>query len=81
MRLSVAKEVKTKDKTPQGAYGNFVPGMALKCLIDGKESVNLVAMHDTSGQISYNFFKHSFTNSFPISEPSDAALKLLAGAF
>lgn len=81
LRLSVAKETKLKDKSPHGAYGNFVPGMALKCFINGLESVNLVAMYDTSGQYSYNFFKHPFTNSFPISEPSDYPLKLLAGAF
>ena len=66
-RLSVAKEVDEDNKV-------IVPGMGLKFLRDGMESVNLVAMHSLDGQKSWNFFKNHFSNhigsgslsSFPI---------------
>lgn len=46
----------------------FTPGMALKFLVDGKTSVNVVAMQSLMGQKSdTNFFRHAFTNE--VAEP------------
>lgn len=37
------------------------PGYGLKCLIDGKPSANMLAMHRLEGQASYNFFANRWS--------------------
>lgn len=44
---------------------NTTPGMGLKFLRDGIDSVNLVAMYSVDGQDSWNFFKNDFSNHIP----------------
>lgn len=78
IRFSTAQGANTKKSSPEGAYDNFVPGIALKVLVDGDKSQNLVAMFDTVGQNSWNFFKHDFSNNFDINK--DTPFKLLAVA-
>lgn len=44
----------------------FTPGVAFKFLLDGKPSLNVVAMHSLMGQKSdTNFFRHPFSNEVP----------------
>lgn len=81
IRLSAASAYKTDNGSPDGAHDNFVPGMAIKILVDGEPSVNFVAMHSTSGQRSWNFFEHPFTNSFQIDPDSSLQKVLLARRF
>lgn len=57
LRLSAAKPYNPKKSTADEAYRNFAPGIALKFLIDGRNSENLVAMFDTMGQKSWNFLR------------------------
>jgi len=66
VRLSLAKEADKDDTTT-------VPGMGLKFLRDGMDSVNLVAMHSLDGQESWNFFKHDFSNHIG----SDSSLSMI----
>eukprot|EP01087_Luapelamoeba_hula_P012443 TRINITY_DN346_c0_g1_i1.p1 TRINITY_DN346_c0_g1~~TRINITY_DN346_c0_g1_i1.p1 ORF type:complete len:348 (-),score=63.61 TRINITY_DN346_c0_g1_i1:63-1106(-) len=65
IRFSLAKE---PDYTaPRG----FAPGIGLKVLIDGRPSVNVVAMYNLAGQEnSHNFFAHDLTNHVPRPDPS-----------
>jgi hypothetical protein len=58
VRLSFAAEPNAKEK-------NTTPGMGLKFLRDGMDSVNLVAMYSVDGQDSWNFFKNDFSNHIP----------------
>ena len=59
--------------------GNFIPGMGLKLLIDGRPSANLHVMNRLDGQgENKNFFEHTFTNDLP---KPNFALELLAVAF
>jgi len=53
-RLSQAKE-------PAPPSPGTAPGMGLKCLRDGIDSANFVAMWSVNGQDSWNFFKNDFT--------------------
>lgn len=81
LRLSCASEYNTKKGTPEGALENFIPGLAFKVLVDNADSRNVVAMYDTDGQESWNFFENDFTNSFEISPNPSAAKKQLASKF
>jgi hypothetical protein len=81
LRISIAKKYDTKKSSPDGAFNNFAPGISFKCLISGKVSSNLVAMFDTMGQHSWNFFKNKFTNAFRINKKPLLANKLLANNF
>src|SRR5690606_33458375 len=81
IRLSVAREPKVKEITPQSALGNFIPGMSIKFLVDGLPSTNLVALQSTSGQESWNFFKQPLTSQFDISENQDLTTKLIDRKF
>ena len=46
--------------------GSFIPGAAVKLLVDGNPSQNLVVMHSLDGQgDDRNFFKHALTNVLP----------------
>ncbi len=56
--------------------GAFVPGIAVKFLIDGKPSRNFVAMYSLDGQPSFNFFENEFSNIVP---PIKGALLRIAG--
>ena len=56
-----------------------VPGIGIKFLVDGKPSLNFVAMYSLDGQPTYNFFANSFTTV--ISPPSSGVLKILGAAF
>jgi hypothetical protein len=58
----------------------FIPGMAIKMLIDGKPSVNLHVMNSLEGQgKNRNYFAKVFANQYP--EPKGGPLKLLAKVF
>jgi hypothetical protein len=41
--------------------------MALKCMIDGKESVNLVTTVNRDGQNSWNVFENAMSTHIPLS--------------
>jgi hypothetical protein len=59
---------------------NFTPGMAVKILINGKPSINLIAMFSVNGQgKNKNFFEKVFTNYIPPAQ--GIVLKALAIAF
>ena len=81
VRLSTAKDFDTSKTKPQGAYGNFVPGMAIKFLRDGIHSTNILAMKSVMGQNSWNFFYHDFTNDFDLPSDADMSLQLLSRKF
>jgi len=83
IRLSIAKQPDTSKTRPEQAKGNFVPGMAFKCLRTGVPSANLQAMFSVVGQPSWNFFKNDFTHDFPFPnmEDVDFAGKSLASKF
>jgi len=68
-RLSLAKEPPS-----------YTPGMALKLLVDGKPSENLLVMDSLDGQgENYNFFAKSFSNI--IAGPTNPLLQAIAIAF
>lgn len=54
----------------------FIPGMGLKLLIDGKESVNLMTMNSLDGQNNSRFFAESFTNDLPQPEVREETKKM-----
>jgi hypothetical protein len=59
---------------------NFIPGMALKFLIDKSYSLNILAMHNLEGQgVNHNWFAHDFSNIIP--EPQSIALKTIGWFF
>lgn len=62
-RMSLAGE-------PNTAKLNTAPGMGLKCVRDGMDSGNFVAMYATDGQESWNFFKNEFKNHIHQSSPA-----------
>ncbi|KAL4453151.1 hypothetical protein ABPG74_015382 [Tetrahymena malaccensis] len=66
IRFSVAKEPHYTKKQAKYAYDNFVPGFALKFLIDGQPSANLFAIYGMNGVDSYNFFDKDFSTHIPI---------------
>jgi len=68
-RMSQAKEPDSKKKF-------LTPGMGLKCLRDGVDSGNLVAMFSVDGQESWNFFQNDFVTHIP---ESSVALNLTFG--
>jgi len=57
-RLSFAKE-------PNVKKANTTPGMGVKCLRDGMDSANFVAMYSIDGHESWDFFAVDFTNHIP----------------
>jgi hypothetical protein len=65
LRLSLAKKP-IHNPCTEGAHQNYIPGISLKFLRDGIPSGNILAMYSTSGQYSWNPFKHDFTNVFKI---------------
>jgi hypothetical protein len=73
-RLSLAK---------QG--GIFTPGMAIKLLVDGESSTNIISMYSLEGQTlrngesDNNFFSNAFSNI--IDPPKSSILKILGNAF
>lgn len=68
VRLSVAA-------SPE-SVGSFTPGMGLKLLIDGQQSVNVTVMYSLDGQgANTNFFANNFSNRIP--EPKSLTLKIL----
>jgi hypothetical protein len=81
IRLSVAIKPDTSKATPEGAIKNFIPGIAIKFLVDGKPSENLVAMWSTSGQASWNFFKFDLTPQFDIPDETDDKDKFVSTKF
>jgi hypothetical protein len=63
-----------------GPPKNFTPAIALKLLVDGNPSVNMVAMYSVDGQgDNQNFFEHPFSNKIPAADTF--ATKLLEKAF
>lgn len=81
IRFSIAKKSDPTKTSAEGAYGNFVPGISMKFLVDGHPSSNLMAMYSTHGQPSWNFFWGDFTNSFRIPDDSAKDEKALAAKF
>ncbi|EAR87006.1 peroxidase, putative (macronuclear) [Tetrahymena thermophila SB210] len=79
IRFSLAKEPDYTHKQSIDAHDNFVPGIALKFLIDGQPSANLFAMHGVNGVYSYNFFDLDFNNHIP--QPEGLQLKVVADKF
>ena len=68
-RLSLAKEPPS-----------YTPGMALKLLVDGRPSENILVMNSLDGQgENYNFFAKNFSNIIP--GPSNPLLSALAFSF
>lgn len=68
MRMSVASN-------PDPTVLNLRPGMGLKFLRDGMESVSMVAMYQVAGQDSWNFFAHDWSNHVDsVTDPSLAGL-------
>jgi hypothetical protein len=64
---------------PEGSF-SFTPGIALKFLVDGKQSLNIFAMDSLDGQgKNRNYFAKTFSNELHF--PKNPALKLLARAF
>lgn len=56
--------VRLSSTTNPETYGYVSPSMALKFLIDGGDSANLVSMYGLDGQPDeWNFFQHTFTNN------------------
>jgi len=56
-----------------------VPGIGVKFLVDGRPSLNFVAMYSLDGQPSYNFFANEFSTF--INPTTSGPLKILAAAF
>lgn len=83
IRLSAAALYKPEKSKPEEAWENFVPGMSWKFLRSNDFSRNTVAMFNTEGQYSWNFFAHNFTNSFSIEkkEKTPLAKRFLARRF
>lgn len=52
-------------KEPNPKVKHLTPGMGFKCLRDGIDSGNFVAMFSVDGQDSWNFFKNSFVTHIP----------------
>lgn len=60
--------------------GSYLPGLALKILVDHKPSVNFHAIYSLDGQEEYkNFFRNSFSTH--ISAPNSLALRILLSKF
>ncbi len=65
---------------PFGSTGSFVPGMAVKLLVDGQPSKNMHVMQRLEGQgDNRNFFLHTFTNKLP--EPTEKGTRYGAKYF
>ncbi len=59
---------------------SFIPGAALKFLVDGKPSLNIQVMHSLDGQgTNRNFFQFPFSNH--IQPPTSCILKILSYFF
>jgi hypothetical protein len=71
VRYSVAAPIEYKKRESRG---NFVPGISMKFLIDGKPSTNVMAMNSGMGSSNWNFFADNFTNNFDV--PRDANHKV-----
>lgn len=81
IRPSAASAYDVTKSSKEGAFNNFTPGFALKVLVDGRHSENLVAMYDTTFQGSWDFFEHTFSNSFDVYEDTPFAKNLVARSF
>ncbi len=65
---------------PFASTGSFVPGMAIKFLVDGQPSKNMHVMQRLEGQgDNRNFFKFAFTNKLP--EPIEKSTRYGAKFF
>lgn len=73
LRLSIANPVaETIEVGQKSLLLEFIPGLGLKFLIDGKRSVDLVAMESLAGQGSdQNYFKYEFSPDFSKHAPSE----------
>lgn len=59
---------------------NFIPGTAVKVLLDGRPSANMFALYSLDGQgENFNYFANTFTTTIP--DPSSFALSVLSKAF
>ena len=65
VRLSLARPPQPQSSCCSGSLARPAPGIGLKFLRDGKDSVNLVAMHSVIGQQSWNLLKEDMLSHFP----------------
>lgn len=72
LRFSIANPVgSTIEVGGKSLLLEFIPGLGIKFLIDGKRSIDLVAMESLAGQGSdQNFFKYEFSPDFSAHAPS-----------
>ena len=72
-RLSLAAQ-------PNPKKDNIAPGVGIKCVRDGVDSGNFVAMYSVDGQDgSWNYFKNDFTNHIPVASDLKALQSKFAG--
>ncbi len=73
IRLSLAKQ-------PDSSDDNYIPGFAMKLLVDGKASINFHVMNSLEGQgKDRNYFARTFTNI--VEPPKSGLLKFLSWFF
>lgn len=77
LRFSAARDYDTKDKSPKAAFNNFVPSFAIKFLIDGHDSADILTLNDRMGSETWNFFEETQTTSFKFSKTDDKLIKRL----
>lgn len=72
LRFSIANPIgSTIEVGGRSLLLEFIPGLGIKFLIDGKRSIDLVAMESLAGQGSdQNFFKYEFSPDFSAHAPS-----------
>jgi hypothetical protein len=65
-----------------GSSPHMVPGIGLKFFRNRMSSTNMMAMYSLSGQSSFNFFEHDFTNHVPeLGTSASVVLRLARSAF
>lgn len=71
IRFSLANPVHNlKTADARGLPLEFIPGIGVKLLVDGRRSENFVAMESLAGQSDlHNFFLHDFSNDFSANSP------------
>ncbi len=73
VRFSIANPVGINLNINQKSLSlEFIPGLGMKFLVDGRKSVDLLAMESLAGQgDDQNFFKYEFSPDFSAHAPAD----------
>ncbi len=73
LRFSIANPVAhTIEAGGKSLALEFIPGLGIKFLVDGRKSVDLVAMESLAGQgTDHNYFKYEFSPDFSRHAPPD----------